>query len=116
MPMSMMKEKNLPKQLWGEAIATSAYVLNRCPKTKLKEVVPIEKWIGRKQSFIHFKVFGYVCYKHISNATRKKLDNRSKVILVICYHSTCAYKIYFPITNKVEVNRDVIERESKTCD
>jgi hypothetical protein len=39
----MLKEKNLPKQLWGEAIATLAYVFNRCPTKKLKEVVPIEK-------------------------------------------------------------------------
>lgn len=31
MTRSMMKTKNMPKQLWGEAIATSVYVLNKCP-------------------------------------------------------------------------------------
>lgn len=100
----------------GEEIATSVYVLNRCPKKKLKKAVPIEKWIGRKKSVSHFKVFGFVCYKHIPYATRRKLDDISKVRLLIGYHSTCAYKLYCPVTNKVEVIRDVIVKESETWD
>lgn len=39
MTKSMLKEKNLPKKLWGETIATSTYVLNRCP-TFLEWIVP----------------------------------------------------------------------------
>lgn len=84
---NILKEKNLPHTLWGELISTSAYVLNRCPTKKLKEVVLIEKCAGRKQSVSHFKVFGYVCYKHIPDATRKKLDDRRRVMLLIGYHS-----------------------------
>lgn len=53
------------------------YVLNRCPTKKLKEVVPIEKWNGNSQSVSHFKVFGYVFYKHIPDATKRKLDDGS---------------------------------------
>lgn len=105
--MSMLKEKNLPDTFWGEEIATSAYVLNICPTNKLKEEIPIEKWTGRKQSVSHFKVFGYVCYKYIPDATIKKLDDISKVMLLIGYHNTCAYNLYCLFTNKVEVNRDV---------
>lgn len=112
MPGCMLKEKNLPKQLWGEGITTSIYVFNRCPTKKLKEVVPIEKWTGIKQSVSYFKVFGFVCYKHIPDATRKKLEDISKVMWLIGYHSTCTYKLYCPVTNKVEVSRDVIVNES----
>lgn len=36
MTRSMPKEKNLPKKLWGETIATSVHVFNRCPTKKLK--------------------------------------------------------------------------------
>lgn len=111
MTMSMLKEKNISKQMWGEAIITSVYVLNRCPTKKLKEVVRIKKWIGRKKNAIHFKGFGSVCYKHIPDVTRRKLDDRSKVMLLIGYQSTFAYKLYFPGTNKVEVNRDVIVKK-----
>ena len=76
-------------------------MLNRCPTKKLKEVVPIEKWIGIEQSVSHFKVFGYVYYK--IGATRRKLDDRSNFMLLIGYHNSSAYKLYCPITNKVEV-------------
>lgn len=112
----MLKEKNSPKQLWGETIAILVYMLNRFPTKKLKEVVPIEKWTRRKKSVNHFKVFGSVCYKHIPNATRRKLDDRSKFMLLIDYHNISAYKLYCPVTKNVEVNKDVIVKESETWD
>jgi hypothetical protein len=90
---NMLKEKKLPHNLWGEAVATACYVLNRCPTKKLKEIVPIQKWIGDKQSVSHLKVFGSVCYKHVPEARRQKLDDRSKVMLLVGYHSTGAYKL-----------------------
>lgn len=33
---SMMKGKNLPKELWGEEVSTTACLLNRCQIKKLK--------------------------------------------------------------------------------
>ena len=27
---SMLKDKNLPKEFWGEAVSTETYILNRC--------------------------------------------------------------------------------------
>lgn len=105
MTISILKEKNIPKQLCSEEITTSIYVLNICPTKNLKEVVPIDKWTERKQSVSHFKVFGSVCYKHIPDATRRKLDDRSKVMLLIGYHNTIVYKLYCLVTNKVKVNR-----------
>ena len=110
---SMLKEKKLPQKLWGEAVATATYVLNRCPTKKLKEIVPIQKWTGDKQSVSHLKVFGSVCYKHVPEARRQKLDDRSKVMILIGYHSTGAYKLYCPETNKIEFSRDVIVKESE---
>lgn len=106
-----MKEKNLPQTLWGETFSTASYVLNKCLTKKLKEIVPFEKWIGDKKNVIHLKVFGYVCYKHVPDAKRSKLDDRSRVVLLVGYHSTCAYKLYCPVTNKVEFNKDVIVKE-----
>lgn len=61
-------------------------------------------------------MFGYVCYKHIPDATRRKLDDRSRVMLLIGYHYIGAYKLYCLVTNKVEVSEDVIVRESERWD
>ena len=91
-------------------------MLNRCTTKKLKEIVPIQKWTGEKQSVSHLKVFGSVCYKHVPDARRRKLDDRSKTMLLVGYHSTGAYKLYCPETNKVEISRDVVVKESETWD
>jgi transposase InsO family protein len=37
---TMLKGKNLPKELWGEAVSTAAYLLNRCPTKKLEKITP----------------------------------------------------------------------------
>ena len=113
MSRSMLKEKKLPHMLWGEAVATSAYILNKCPTKKLKEIVPLDKWTGDRQSVGHLRVFGSVCYKHVPEARRQKLDDRSKVMLQVGYHSTGAYKLYCLKTNKVEISRDVVVKESE---
>ena len=42
MTRSMLKQKNLPHKFWGEAVTTTAYILNKCPTKKLKLKVPEE--------------------------------------------------------------------------
>lgn len=37
-------------------------------------------------------------------------------MLLIGYHSTCAYKLFCPIINKVEFRKDVIVKGSKSWD
>jgi len=44
----MLKGKRLPHNLWGEAVSTAAYVLNRCPTKQLRDVTPEEAWTGYK--------------------------------------------------------------------
>lgn len=116
MTRSMLKEKKLSHTLWGEFVATTAYVLNKCPIKKLKIIVPFEKWTGDKQSVSHFRIFASVCYKHVPGPTRKKLDGRSKVMLLIGYHNTGVCKLHCPVTNKVEFSRDVVVKESEAWD
>ena len=55
---SMLKEKELPPELWAEAINTCVYVLNRSYTKSLKDATPYEKWSGRKPSVDHLRVFG----------------------------------------------------------
>lgn len=112
----MRKEKKLSKTLWGEVVATATYVLNKCSNKKLKEIVPLEKWTEDKQSVSHLKVFGSVCDKHVPDPKRRKLDDRSRVMLLVGYPNTSTYKIYYPVTNKVEFNRDIIVKESEARD
>ena len=55
MKRSMMSRSNLPEYLWGEAIKTTTYILNRVP-SKFVPKTTFELWTDRKPSLNHFKV------------------------------------------------------------
>ena len=42
---SMISHSTLPKSLWGEALKTAIYILNRVP-TKVAAKTPYELWTG----------------------------------------------------------------------
>jgi transposase InsO family protein len=48
MAKSMVKQKDLPKELWDEEISTATYILNKCPAKKLKAKVHEEIWLDKK--------------------------------------------------------------------
>ena len=54
---SMISRTNLPGFLWGEALKTALYILNRVP-TKAVPLTPFDLWTGRKPSLNHLKVWG----------------------------------------------------------
>lgn len=113
MARSMIKKKNLPHKFWGEGVTTTAYILNKCPAKKLNLKVLEEAWCGRKPSVKHFKVFGSLCYKHVLDARRSKLEDKSEIMIFIGYHPTGAYKLYNYVTQKVHISRDVIVHEAE---
>lgn len=105
---SMLKLKGLSKELWGEVVTTTAYILNRSPTKKLEVIIPEEAWTGKKPRVSHFRIFGSPCWKHVPDEKRKKLDDKSTEMIMVGYHPTGAYKLYDPIEKKVTYSRDVI--------
>jgi len=116
MARSMFKENNLPHEFWGEAVNTAAYILNKCPTKKLKTQVPEEVWSGRKPSISHLRVFGSICYKHVPDARRKKLEDKSDAMILVGYHNTVAYSFLDPQSKKIAITRDVKVLEDKHWD
>ncbi|XP_019459987.1 PREDICTED: uncharacterized protein LOC109359748 [Lupinus angustifolius] len=110
----MLKTKNLPHSFWGEAATTAVFVLNICPTKKLDSVVPKEPWSGIKPSIRQLRVFGSLCYTHILDQRRKKLDNKSEPMILVGYNSTGSYKLYNPANNQVMFSRDVYIEESES--
>ena len=74
---SMLKEKDLPRELWGEIVSTIVYMLNRASTRSLKGLTPYEAWIGRKPSIEHLRVFGSVVHVKCTKAPQKKREDRS---------------------------------------
>ncbi|WVZ24171.1 hypothetical protein V8G54_002715 [Vigna mungo] len=112
----LLKGKKLPHNLWGEAVVTAAYLLNRCPTKALKNTTPEEAWSGIKPSAKHLKIFGVVCHKHIPNERRKKLEDKSEIPILVGYHSSGAYRLFNPRKKEIVISRDVLVDESTTYD
>ena len=66
----------MTRYLWGEGAATATYLINRSPTKKLQDKTPEEAWCGVKPSVQHLKIFGSLCFKHVPDQLRKKLDGR----------------------------------------
>ena len=79
----------------------------------LEKKTPFEVWVGYKPSVLNLKVFGCICYTHIPEAKRDKLDKKAEAGIFIGYSSiTKGYRIYQPVAKKITVSRDVRFDES----
>ena len=93
---SMISRTNLPGFLWGEALKTALYILNRVP-TKAVPLTPFELWTGCKPSLNHLKVWGCSGKVKLYNPTLSKLDSRTTRCYFVSYpeHSK-GYRFYKP--------------------
>lgn len=104
---SMLKCKDLPQNLWSEAASTTVYVMNRSPSKRLNGVTPKEAWSGIKPNVKHLRIFGAICYKHIPDQLRQKLDDKGERMVFLGYHETRGYRLFDPRTKQIAISRDV---------
>ncbi|GMI75663.1 hypothetical protein HRI_001235600 [Hibiscus trionum] len=119
MARSLLKAKKLPNRFWGEAVATSVYLLNISPTRVVLNQTPFEAWMGKKPRVSHLKVFHCITYALVTSRT--KLDEKSQKCIFIGYSSLSkAYRLYNLINGKVIISRDVVFNEemdvSLICD
>ena len=108
MARSMLKEKGLPNTFWAEAVYTAVYILNRRPTKSVKDKTPIEAWNGKKPSAKHLRVFGSICYIHIPDVKRHKLEDKTIRGIFLGYSNISkGYRVYNLQTKKLVISRDV---------
>lgn len=109
MARSKLKYKKMPNKFWAEAVYTAVYLQNRCCTRALQDKTPLEAWTVSKPSVKHLKVFGCICYVHVPDQKRHKLESKAEKGIFIGYNSQSkGYRIYNLETEKVIVSRDVI--------
>lgn len=115
----MLINAKLQKQYWGEAVATAAYITNRCPTRALAFLSPEEVWTGEKPNLKHLRIFGCEAMMHVPKEKLKKLDARATKMIFVGYSEyTKGYRLFDPKTKKVKISRDVIFLENsivKNC-
>jgi hypothetical protein len=94
----MLKAKKLPNWLWGEAVMTTVYVLNRTPTKSVDGVTPFEVWYGKKPSVQHHRTFGCIVYVKNTRPHLSKLEDRGCRMVFIGYEKgTKGYRVYDPV-------------------
>lgn len=66
MTRSMLEAKDIPKMIQGEMTSTTVYMLNTCSTKKIVEKTPYEAWTGVKSNVNHLRVFGGMCFRHVT--------------------------------------------------
>ena len=85
MARSMMKGMKVPGWLWGEAVSTAVFVLNRSPTHSVEGKTQYEVWYGSKPAVHFFRTFGCTADVKVAGGHQKKLDDRSKSMVFISY-------------------------------
>ena len=79
---AMIFYMNVLKYLWGDAILTASYLINRMPTKVLQYITPLDclKKVfpeSRINSDLPLKIFGCTTYVHTPKRLRSKLDPRA---------------------------------------
>ena len=110
-----MKEKGLPIEFWGEVLATTIYLINRCPTKAFHDRIPTEAWSQGRLIVKHLRVFGCVVYAHVPKEQRQKLDDKGVKFIFTRYNpKSKAYRLYDPIDKKMILSRDVEFHENQS--
>ena len=113
MARSMIYHANCSQKLWAEAVATAAYLRNRCPTSTFQGATPYERWFGEKPDVDHLRIFGCDVYVHVPDQKRRKLEPKAiKGVFVGYPDGTKGYKIFMPNSGKMICSRDVQFLES----
>ncbi|RVW21166.1 Retrovirus-related Pol polyprotein from transposon TNT 1-94 [Vitis vinifera] len=93
---SMISHSTLPESLWGEAIKTTVYILNRVP-SKAVAKTPYELWTSKKPSIRHLHVWGCPAKATPYKPNEKKLDFRTVSCYFVRYSERSrGFKFYDP--------------------
>lgn len=110
---ALLFDSYLENDMWGEAVYTAAYLVNRSPTTT-KDKTPAELWYGHKPNLSKLQIFGSVVYTRILGSQRK-LDPRSKRGIFVGY-SENGYRIMDPSTQETYVSKDVVFLDVKNSE
>ena len=106
-----MSYTDLPRLLWGFALQTGLYILNRIPSNSISTTL-YEIWNGRKPSLKHVKIWG--CPTFIKRLKSDKLDVKSIKGRFVGYpKDSLGFCFYLPAEQLIVVSRDALFLEKK---
>lgn len=106
---ALLFDSGMEKEMWGEALYTATYIINRSPTQSLK-VTPYEMWEKKKPNLKNLQIFGCMTYAK-SLGPLKKLEKRSKSYIFVGYAPN-GYRLWDKEKRRIQIARDVTCVES----
>lgn len=79
---TLLADSNFDKNMWGEAVYASAYIVNRLPTVNGK--IPAEIWSGETPDYKKLRTFGTEAYVYINKEHRgNKISEKSKKFCIL---------------------------------
>jgi hypothetical protein len=108
----LLLDSKMSKEMWTHAVATAAYIRNRCYNPRTGKT-PYELFTGRRPNLSNMHTFGTKCFGYEQNKT--KLDARCKEGIFVGYDRySPAYLVYHQDENDVKKYRCVKFTEPTT--
>lgn len=102
---SLLYDSSLSKEMWGEAVLTSTFLLNRSPSVAVQKT-PAEMWYNSPTDLSRIRPFGSTVYSK-NLGYLKKLDKRSKKAIFVGYCQN-GYRLWDTEKRKIFLSRDVV--------
>ena len=94
MARTILHNKDVARNLWGESINTVCYTVNRVYFRPGTKKTPYELWKGRNPNVKYFRIFGSTCFILKGRENVGKFDSRSDEGIFLGYSSTSkAYRV-----------------------
>ncbi|CAM8920306.1 unnamed protein product [Rhodiola kirilowii] len=111
---AMLLSSGLPQGMWGEAVLSTNYILNRIP-CKKKKKSPYELFKGRKPSYTHLRVWGCLAKVMAPISKRMKIGPKTIDCVLIGYaQNSTTYRFLVYESKNPEIHKNTI-MESKTA-
>ena len=113
MARAMLHNKDVARNLWGEAVNIACHTINRVYFRPGTKKTLYELWKGRMLNVKYFKIFGSTCFILKDRENVGKFDSRSDKGIFLGYSSTSkVYRVYNKRTMKVMETVNVVIDES----
>ena len=113
MARAILHNKNVARNLWGEAINTTCHTVNKVYFRPGTKKTPFELWKGRKPNVKYFRIFGSTCFILKDRENVGEFDSRSDEGIFLGYSFTSkAYRVYNKRTKKVMETVNVVIDET----
>ena len=113
MARAMLHNKDVARNLWGEAVNIACHTINRVYFRPGTKKTLYELWKGRMLNVKYFRIFGSTCFILKDRENVGKFDSRSDKRIFLGYSSTSkVYRVYNKRTMKVMETVNVVIDES----